>query len=165
MRRLPLAAACACGILLTGTLLAQQPKGTSGVMAAKSMMVAPSEASWSPAPPSLPAGAEITVLEGNPGQPGPFTFQVRFPDGYKVMPHWHPTDERQTVVKGTVMMGMGEKWDDGAMKELAPGGFVLLPAKHSHYVVTKGEVIMQVQAEGPFEITYINANDDPRKKQ
>jgi hypothetical protein len=132
-------------------------------MEPKSMMIAPSDVTWSSAPPSLPAGAEITVLEGDPSKPGPFTFHVKFPDGYKVMPHWHPTDERQTVVQGTVMMGMGETWNDDEMKELPPGGFVLLPARHSHYVVAKGEVIMQVQAEGPFDITYIKPEDDPRK--
>jgi quercetin dioxygenase-like cupin family protein len=164
MRRFPVVGACF--LLLTGTLLAQQqPKGTSGAMEPKSMMVAPSDVTWSPAPPGLPAGAQVTVLEGDPGQPGPFTLQIQFPDGYKVMPHWHPTDERQTVVKGTIMMGMGEKWNEDEMKALPAGGFVMLPAKHSHYVVAKGEAIMQVQAEGPFDITYINATDDPRKKK
>jgi len=164
MKRLAFAAAL--GVVLAATVLAQQhPTGTSGSMSAKSMMVAPSEASWSPAPPSLPAGAEITVLEGDPGKAGPFTIQMRFPDGYKVMPHWHPTDERQTIVKGTVMMGMGEKWDDADMKALPEGGYVMLPARHTHYVVTKGEAIMQIQAEGPFEITYVNSTDDPRNKK
>jgi hypothetical protein len=87
------------------------------------------------------------------------------PDGYKVLPHWHPTDERQTVVQGVLLMGMGEKWDDDSMRELPPGGFVMLPAKNPHYAVAQGETILQVQADGPFDLTYINPTDDPRKKK
>jgi quercetin dioxygenase-like cupin family protein len=127
-------------------------------------MFMPAEARWSPAPPGLPAGAEITVLEGDPTQPGVFTIQLRVPDGYKVMPHWHPTDERQTLVKGTMMMGMGEKWNESDMKEMTPGAFVLLPKHNPHYVMAKGEAILQVQATGPYDMTYINPSDDPRKK-
>jgi hypothetical protein len=163
MRRVLIVAAIA--VVLSANALAQQPRGTSGAMKPAAVMVLPSEARWSPAPPSLPAGAEITVLEGDPTQSGPFTLQLRVPDGYKVAPHWHPTDERLTLVKGTLMMGMGDKWMDDDMKEMTPGAFVLLPNHSPHYVQAKGEAILQVQATGPFDLTYINASDDPRKKQ
>ena len=33
-----------------------------------------------------------------------------------------------------------------------------------HYAMAKGETIIQVHGIGPFEITYINAADDPRNK-
>ena len=35
----------------------------------------------------------------------------RFPPAQSVAPHWHPTDENLTVLKGTLQMGMGEKFD------------------------------------------------------
>ena len=158
------ASVAACVVLLAGAMLAQQPRGTTGEMSARSVMFVPSEAKWSPAPAGLPAGAEVAVLEGDPSQPGPFTLQLKVPDGYRVEPHWHPTDERQTVVQGTFMMGMGNKWTDSEMKELNAGAFVMLPARNSHYVVAKGESILQVSANGPFDITYVDAKDDPRKK-
>jgi Domain of unknown function (DUF4437) len=163
MRRVAIVAALT--VVLAAGASAQKPEGTTGAMKATPMMSLPSEAKWSPAPPFLPEGAEVTVLEGDPTQPGLFTLQLKMPDGYKVAPHWHSTDERQTLVKGSLMMGMGEKWNDSDLKEMTPGAFVMLPKHNSHYVVGKGETIVQVQATGPYDVNYINASDDPRKKK
>ncbi len=33
-----------------------------------------------------------------------------------------------------------------------------------HYAVTEGETIVQINGVGPFDVTYIDPNDDPRKK-
>lgn len=168
MRRV--ATVAAWMVLFSGLAFAQKPTGTAGAMKKMDAMkpahvvFVPSEAKWSPAPPGLPAGAEVTILEGDPGKPGPFTLQIKMPDGYKVMPHWHPTDERQTVVQGSLRMGMGNQWTESEMKTLTAGGYVFLPKKNPHYVVAEGETILQVQATGPFDLTYINPSDDPRKK-
>src|SRR5262245_22699989 len=61
----------------------------------------PSEIKWTDGPPSLPKGAKIAVLEGDPGKEGPFVFRVKVPDGYRVPPHTHPKVERITVIEGT----------------------------------------------------------------
>jgi quercetin dioxygenase-like cupin family protein len=45
------------------------------------------------------------------------------PAGYKIAPHWHPTDEHVTVLAGTFALGMGEKFDQAAAKEIAAGGY------------------------------------------
>ena len=58
-------------------------------------------------PPSLPKGAQIAVLEGDPGKEGPFVFRVKVPDGYRIPPHTHPKTERITVISGTFNIGMG----------------------------------------------------------
>jgi len=34
-----------------------------------------------------------------------------------------------------------------------------------HYVMAKGETTLQVHGIGPFMVTYVNPNDDPRKKK
>jgi hypothetical protein len=48
----------------------------------------PKEIKWGPAPPSLPAGAQIAILEGDPSKAGrPFTIRLKAPDGYKIPPH------------------------------------------------------------------------------
>jgi hypothetical protein len=48
---------------------------------------------------------------------------------------------------------------------LGAGSLLLLPADHPHYVwAADEEVIIQVTAIGPFDLTYINPEDDPRKK-
>ena len=55
------------------------------------------EMKWGPAPPGLPPGAQLAVLSGDPGQAAPFMISAKFPDGYMVRPHWHPTAENLIV--------------------------------------------------------------------
>jgi quercetin dioxygenase-like cupin family protein len=59
------------------------------------------EIQWAPGPPSLPAGARLAVLEGDPTQEGIFTMRLSMPDGYRIPPHWHPAFEHVTVPSGT----------------------------------------------------------------
>ncbi len=128
------------------------------------VMVRPDDMKWGPGPPALPAGAEAAVLTGNPGQAEPFVIRVKFPDGYKVPPHWHPTDENVTVIKGTFVMGKGEQFNPDAAEALPAGSFVRMPKETRHFAFAKGETIIQVHGMGPFQITYVNEADDPRKK-
>jgi len=61
---------------------------TSGHMSAAHVLVTPDQITWGPAPPSLPPGAQLAVLEGDPSKAGvPFTMRVKLPDGYRVPPH------------------------------------------------------------------------------
>ena len=89
--------------------------------------------------------------------------RAKMPDGYKIPPHWHPTDERIVVLQGTLGMGMGEKFDAGAGRELPTGSYAVMPAGARHFAWAKGETVIQVSGVGPFEITYVNPADDPRK--
>lgn len=125
--------------------------------------VAPSEVKWGPAPPSLPAGAQTAVLSGDPMKPGPFVITAKFPDGYRVPPHSHPSTENVTVVSGMLMVGMGDTANDAGMKALGAGGFSLMPARMNHYVRAKGDTTVIIHGTGPFEVTYVNPQDDPRK--
>ena len=55
------------------------------VMAQDAHMTFQAEAlEWQPGPASLPAGAEMVLLEGNPGEAGPLTLRLRFPAGCTV---------------------------------------------------------------------------------
>jgi hypothetical protein len=120
---------------------------------------------WGPAPPALPPGAEISVLEGNPGAQGPVTLRLRFPANYNIPPHWHSMTERVTVLSGVLQVGMGDTLDRKASQPLHPGGFVSLPAKMHHFAWTAVPTVVQISLEGPFDIVYINPSDDPQKKQ
>jgi quercetin dioxygenase-like cupin family protein len=128
------------------------------------VMVRPDDLKWGPAPPGLPAGAQIAVLSGDPGSGGRYVIRVKLPGGYKIPPHWHPTDENVTVLKGTFAAGKGEKFDADAARDLPAGSFVCMPKEMRHFAWCKGETIIQVHGVGPFEINYVNAADDPRKK-
>ena len=55
----------------------------------------PDELRWRDGPPSLPLGAKVAVLEGDPAREGPFVFRVKVPDGYRIPPHTHPKAERK----------------------------------------------------------------------
>ena len=46
---------------------------------------------------------------------------------------------------------------------LSAGGFHFLPGKVHHYAFTKVPTVIQVNTNGPFDMTYINPDDDPQK--
>jgi hypothetical protein len=129
------------------------------------VVLTPDKIKWGPAPPALPSGAEVAVLAGDPTKKGPYTIRAKLPDGYKVPPHWHPHDENVTVIKGSLHIGRGEKFDRDATEELPPGSYMRMPKGMRHFAWVKGETILQMHGEGPFEIHYVNAADDPRKKE
>src|SRR5262245_923472 len=123
----------------------------------------PTEVKWGPAPPSLPKGAQFALISGNPAAAGPFVIRLKLPAGYKVAPHWHPTDEHVTVLAGTMGLGMGEKFDQAAMKEIPAGGYGMLPAEMRHFAMAKTAATIQVHGMGPFVLNYVNPADDPSK--
>ncbi|MEK6324248.1 MAG: cupin domain-containing protein [Acidobacteriota bacterium] len=118
---------------------------------------------WGQAPPSVPKGAQFAVVSGDPTKTGPFVIRLKFPAGYKVAPHWHPTDEHVTVLSGTLALGMGEKFDQAAMKELPAGSYGMLPAEMRHFAMAKTTTTIQVHGMGPFVLNYVNPADDPSK--
>lgn len=133
--------------------------------AAAHPMMNAADLKWGPGPDAFNPGVQMAVVDGDPSKPGPFVLRAKFPDGFKVMPHWHPTDESLTILSGTLMAGMGDKWDEASMKTFTTGGFARMPKKTPHYVQAKGETVIQVHAMGPFVLTYVNPKDDPRKKK
>ena len=116
---------------------------------------------WGPAPAIFPAGAQMAVLQGDPTGTEMFTVRLRFPNGYKIAPHTHPTDEHVTVISGHFKVGMGDSTDAKAMMTLKPGGFVTAPANKAHYAAAVGPTVVQVSAMGPFAMTYVNPADTP----
>jgi hypothetical protein len=123
---------------------------------------APAPLQWGPAPAVFPAGAQLAVVSGDPSKPGKFVIQLKMPDGYKIAPHFHPTEEAVTVKQGDFLVGMGDKFDAAKLKSVKPAG--KMPATMHHFAQTKGETIVQVSAVGPFAMTYVNPSDDPSKK-
>ena len=122
----------------------------------------PGAIEWSPGPASLPPGARVAVLEGDPSQPGPFTMRLWMPAGYRIPPHFHPTDERVTVVSGSFWVGMGESFDTRAGTELPAGAYVALAPGAAHFAWTTEESVVQLNNIGPWSLTYVNEGDDPR---
>src|SRR6476661_5074357 len=159
------AAAIAVGTAGAQTAPKAKPAAKPAAAAPKHVMVAAPDVKWGPGPPSLPPGAQMAVLDGDPAVAGkPFVIRAKMPDGYRVPPHWHPTDENVTVIKGTFLMGVGEQFDASTATELGEGSYVRMPKAARHFAAPKGETIIQRRGTEPFELTYVNPADDPRKK-
>ena len=137
------------------------PKGPS----TEHVMVAPSAVKWRDAPPSLPPGAKMAVVSGDPAQAVPLVIRAQMPAGYRIPPHWHPTDEHVTVLSGTVALGMGEKFDESALKDVPSGGYFVAPTEMRHFFMAKTAATIQVHGMGPFAINYVNPADDPSQQK
>ncbi|HYM22040.1 MAG TPA: cupin domain-containing protein [Vicinamibacterales bacterium] len=122
------------------------------------------EAQWGPAPPFIPAGAEIAVLSGDPTKAVAFSVRLKFPANYSIAAHSHPTDENVVVVSGALTMGNGEKLTKGAgNKVLGVGGYALVPAGMNHFAYTTAqETTIVLYGTGPVDFKYVNPADDPR---
>jgi hypothetical protein len=118
---------------------------------------------WGPAPPSLPPGIEAAVQSGDPTRRGQFAVVIRGPQGYKVPPHWHSTEEHVTVLSGNFTMGMGDRLDAVAGTALTNGGYALMPRRTHHWAMSASPFVIQIQAMGPFDIHYVNPADNPQK--
>lgn len=119
---------------------------------------------WGDAPPAFERGAQAVVLSGDPGKAEYFILRLKAPPGYKVATHWHPTDELVTLLEGDVTLKMDANAPGEHAHTFAPGGFVVLPATMLHEATTKNGMVVQVEGMGPFELTYADPNDDPRKR-
>jgi quercetin dioxygenase-like cupin family protein len=127
-------------------------------------IVSPQEIKWGPAPAVLPPGAQAAVLFGDPSKEGLFALRLKLPEGYRVPPHTHPVDEVVTVISGTFSLGMGETADQSTAQPLPAGSFFALPPGTAHYVFIDEETVIQISTIGPWGLTYINPEDDPRQK-
>ena len=150
---------------MSRTLVAGVAAAAVGCLLPVSAMHLGDEMKWGDAPPTLPKGAKLAVLQGDPGKAGPFVMRLSAPAGYKVPPHMHSQIENVTVIKGTLLLGMGDKLDAKAAKAHPAGEFVSIPARTNHYAIMKGATIVQLHGEGPFDITYVNPDDDPSRKK
>jgi quercetin dioxygenase-like cupin family protein len=124
---------------------------------------APTAIEWKDGPASLPAGAKMAVLEGDPTKAGPFVMRLKAPDGYHVPPHTHPKTERVTVISGTMLLAMGDNLERSNAQTLPTGTYGFWPAGMKHAAWTEGETIIQLHGIGPWQINYLNPADDPRK--
>lgn len=119
---------------------------------------------WGDAPPALPSGAKMAVVSGNPGKAGMFKVELKVPAGYVVPPHWHPTTETVKLLSGSIHYGMSAKHDMKSAKALQLGHSVVMKAKMPHWIHAAEATTLEVSGMGPFQITYVDPKDDPRKK-
>ena len=112
----------------------------------------------------LPAGAQMAVVSGDPGKAGMFKVQIKMPADYAVPPHHHPTDEMVRVRSGHAQLRHGRQ----ARQTNAGNAERSRDSRHHggqheplgvHHRAGDG----RGQRHGPFQITYVDPKDDPRK--
>lgn len=112
---------------------------------------------WVQAPPHLPSGAQIAILHGNPMEEGTFVVRLKMPAGYTIPLHTHSKAEAVTIISGSL-----ESTGHDQTSLLKAGDFVYFPAGMQHKVTMGSEeTIVQINGQGPFDITYVNAQEDP----
>lgn len=154
-------AIAACSKASASTDTPNSPTPTAPRASADASAASHQDIQWGPAPAIFPPGAEFAVMQGDPSKAEPFTVRLRFPNGYKLPPHTHPTVENATVLAGTFLAGMGPRFDESTLKPLGRDAFMSIPANTAHYAMARGVTVVQVHAMGPFALTYVNPADTP----
>lgn len=119
------------------------------------------EIQWMDGPPHLP-GSELAVLHGSPSEEGAFVIRLKFPGDYEIPPHWHSKEEHLTIISGGFGVGTGESLDRDQAPLLEAGGFARIPAEMPHFAWTAEETVVQINGMGPFDLYFVNPQDDPR---
>lgn len=104
------------------------------------------------------------MVSGDPSKAGQFTVEFAMPNGYKVAPQFHPTDESIEIKRGTLLVGMGDRFDASKAKPMKAGDKGSVPANAHHFAAAQGVTIIAVTAIGPFAMTYVHPADDPQKR-
>lgn len=116
----------------------------------------PGEIVWNTAA----SGVEVIDLAGDDQAAGLYAYRVRFPEGFRNQPHFHPDDRIVTVISGTLEMGYGELFDEAALKALPAGSVWTEPRDEPHFVWARdGEVVIQVIGHGPSGTTQVETPD------
>jgi quercetin dioxygenase-like cupin family protein len=96
-------------------------------------------------------GVDLVPLNGDlKGEGSHFVLRLRCAEGAKIPPHRHPTDENITVLPGTLLVGMGETFDEAKLQAMNLGNLVSVPNEMGHFAMSKGETIVQVHGALPF---------------
>jgi quercetin dioxygenase-like cupin family protein len=142
-------------VSLVVLLLSGLAAGTNAQGPGESIGIMPNDIVWK-GPPVSP-GPETAVTYGDPSKPEVYVLRVRFPAGFKLMPHFHPDEWRTGVVlSGNYHFGLGEQWDESKLRSFPAGAFFSEPKGTPHFVWAKdGEMIVQFTAMGPTGLTRI----------
>ena len=149
--------------ITVGAARAASAQATSAAKANPAKPQGAPKLKWGPAPAMLPRGAKMAVVSGDPSKSGPFEVQLSMPGGYRIPPHFHPTDETVAVKSGTFRYGMGDKVETAKMQTMKAGQSGTIQANMHHYATARGKTVISISSTGPFATTYVNPADDPTK--
>jgi quercetin dioxygenase-like cupin family protein len=104
---------------------------------------------WGDCPAPLPAGCQLTVLNGDPAKPNADVL-LRIPAGGVIPPHTHSSAERMMLVEGRLDV----RYQGAQPATLLPGTYAYGPAKLPHTATCmSGEACtLFIAFEGPVDV-------------
>jgi quercetin dioxygenase-like cupin family protein len=151
---LTLVLALIAAISVLSTSSADTTSSGASTSAAATVMT-PDAIKWLPAPGLT--GAQMAVMTGDPTKAGSiYTLRIKIPDGFQIPVHWHTDTERVTVISGTALFAIGHSIDLSKATTLPAGSFIVIPANAHHWVVAKGETVLQTTGTGPFAMNLMH---------
>jgi quercetin dioxygenase-like cupin family protein len=94
------------------------------------------------------------VVFGDPTKPGFYVVMNRYKAGAFSRPHFHPNDGFVTVLKGTLWVGTGAKFDVNNTVPMPAGTVMQHTGKQIHFQGAKdAEALILVTGEGPATAT------------
>lgn len=102
-------------------------------------------------------GVQITYLLADRSRTNPYAYRMKFPTGYELKPHQHRERRYVTVLKGTYVAGFGPEAKRSESVEFGPGSFIVLPRNVEHFAWTRGETVIQLHGNGPFDRSWMVA--------
>lgn len=116
------------------------------------------------APAAYGKGAMLAIVRGDPSKEGMYIVRLKVPAGFQIPAHTHPNDENVTVLSGSFNIGTGAKLDTSKGTRVTVGGYSFVAKGMQHYAWFTEDTVLQLHGMGPQGITYVDPEDDPRKK-
>lgn len=148
-------------VLLVGTGLAEEIGVMQFPEGEVQHVVRAGSTAWQPCPPTLPSGCEIAVLDGDPRSPDLFTVRFRVDDNFVMPPHWHPKDERVTVISGKAGVAFGAESTHEDATWFGPGDYYVNARHAVHSVWIEGPTVLQITGIGPWKAIPISDAPPP----
>ena len=104
----------------------------SALAADDHVVARPESLEWSAGPPSLPRGAQIAIVSGDPSKEGLYVLRLKLTAGSKLPPHMHRRRERDRDL-GHVQHRNGRQVRRQQGPQLKAGSFAKAPKGMAHY--------------------------------
>lgn len=102
-------------------------------------------------------GTKYATLEGRRDMVGqPFTYAFFIPAGFWDPPHWHTSDARVAVLRGSLHLGYGDVHETSKLVAYPAGSYVLVPVKATHFDGSYDDTIIIGTAVGPWSTHYVD---------
>jgi quercetin dioxygenase-like cupin family protein len=101
----------------------------------------------------LPPCITMAVESGDPSK-GPSVIVFKGAAGCVIPWHWHTPTEHVMIVSGSAKVEM----KGGGSAILGPGGYAMMPSKHTHQFTCTSACSAFVNSDGAFDIYYVDAN-------